>query len=266
MSGTASLALYSGLLLAGTLAGAALPILWKPHPHQTDLFISFSAGSLLGAAFFHMLPEALRARGPTVLGGVVLGFLTLLVLERFILIHVCEEDGCEVHGVGEATGDHALPSAPALGLTAFFGLSLHTLSDGFALGAAVAPRPTDALGARLGLIVFAAIFAHQLPSSFSLAAILRRSGRSPAGTLLYCAAFALSVPVGIILFAIANERLHGIDLMPWALAFSAGNFLHLALSDLIPDLHRRGSRRLPLSAALLTGVGVMYVLHLAMGD
>ncbi|MHB1844081.1 MAG: ZIP family metal transporter [Deltaproteobacteria bacterium] len=257
-----ALTAYSAALLLGTLGGAVLPIVWRPRPHQTDLFISFSAGVLLGAAFFHMLPEALRARGPGVLSGVVLGFLTLLILERFILVHVCEEDECEVHAPGAHEG--VAGAASALGLTAFFGLSLHTLSDGFALGAAVGQSADPLSG--LGAIVFAAIFAHQLPTSFSLSAILRRSGRSSAGTLLYCAAFALSVPAGILVYLGVASRLSAAALVPWALAFSAGNFLHLALSDLIPDLHRRGTQRLPLSLALLSGIAMMWALHVAMGD
>ncbi len=76
---------------------------------------------------------------------------------------------------GMMHGHHGRASS---GLTAFIGLSVHTLSDGFALGSSLAPG--------LEWIVFCAIFAHQLPTSFSLSALLRSGGRSVAWTLTAC--------------------------------------------------------------------------------
>jgi len=134
------------------------------------------------------------------------------------------------------------------------GLSLHTLVDGFALGAA----NTDPA---LGLLVFLAILAHKIPSSFSLSAILRAEGYSRRKALLMNASFALMVPAGAAVYVLLREVVHGQRFTPLALAASAGTFLHLALSDLVPDLHRRGGSKLRLSAALLVGVAVMWGLR-----
>ncbi len=130
------------------------------------------------------------------------------------------------------------------------------MSDGFALGSSLAPG--------LGWVVFCAISAHQLPTSFSLSALLRAAaarwpGRSPPRAF-----FALMVPVGAAAYLLAQTELNQLPLMPWTLAFSAGNFLHLALGDLLPDLRRSQARPLPLALAVGAGMLVMALLHFAL--
>src|SRR5512133_876512 len=58
---------------------------------RSDALLSFSAGVMLGAAFFHMLPEAAEGAGLSAIPFVLVGFLFLFLLERFVLIHVCAE-------------------------------------------------------------------------------------------------------------------------------------------------------------------------------
>jgi len=247
------LALLSAALLIGTLGAAALPIVLKPHPHQTDAMIAFAAGVLLGAAFFHLLPEAVRDQGPRVLLGTVAGALALFLIERAVHRHARHAGEVEVHSMMH--GHHGRASS---GLTAFIGLSVHTLSDGFGLGSSLAPG--------LGWVVFVAIFAHQLPTSFSLSALLRSGGRSAIRTLSACAVFALMVPVGASIYLFAQTGLGELPLMPWTLAFSAGNFIHLALGDLLPDLRRSQARPMRLVLAFGAGLVMMAVLHVALGD
>ena len=258
------LAIYTGAILAGALAGGSLPLLGRSA--RSDLGLSFSAGVMLGAAFLHMLPEALEVAGARVAPFVLVGFLALYLLERFVLVHVCAEPGPNerlaanapaVHPVDHdhAHGDSIRCDVHTLGLAAFVGMSLHTVVDGFALGAA-----TDATG--VGFLVFLAILAHKVPSSFSLSAILRDEGWSRTRTLLMNAAFALMVPVGAGLYLVVARVTDATAFTAYALAASAGTFLHLALSDIVPDLHRRGGSRVLVSAAMLAGIGVMWALRL----
>lgn len=235
--------LLSLALLAGTLAAAWVPIVLRPKPHQTDALIAFAAGVLLGAALLHLLPEALRLRGPLVLFGTAAGALVLYLIEQILRRRGAAAAHVEVH---EMIHGHVHDVA---GVTAFVGLSIHTLSDGFALG--------SSLAAGLGMVVFTAIFAHQLPTAFSLSALLKRGGATSFYTLLACAIFALMVPAGAGGYLIASRFALGSWLMPWTLAFSAGNFLHLAFGDLLPDLRRRQSARGLLIAALLVGLAMM---------
>lgn len=260
MTPLATLGLYTGAILAGALAGGALPLIGRGG--RSELFLSFSAGVMLGAAFFHMLPEAVEGAGARAVPFVVLGFLFLYLLERFVLVHVCAEPGPNAELTGHFhphPHEHAHGAtgceAHTLGLAAWVGMSLHTLVDGFALGAASAD-------AELGLFVFLAILAHKIPSSFSLSAILRAEGYSRRRALAMNAAFALMIPLGVALYFVIREVIHVEAFTPLALAASAGTFLHLSVSDILPDLHRRGSSRWKVSLAILAGLGCMWALLL----
>jgi zinc and cadmium transporter len=268
---TGALSLYTGAILLGALAGGALPLFASVR--RSDLLLSLSAGIMLGAAFFHMLPEAVEQGGKGVVPWVILGFLLLYLAERFVLVHVCAEPGPNrrlstagaplPHHVDEHDhdhGDHAHPDGTGcdvhtLGLAAWLGMSAHTLVDGFALGAAAATP-------ELGVLVFLAILAHKVPNSFSLSSILLSEGYTRGRAVVMNAAFALMVPVGAGLYVLLSELVHVQRFTAIALAVSAGTFLHLALSDILPDVHRRGASRWRTSAALVAGVALMAALTL----
>jgi zinc and cadmium transporter len=264
---TLTLAAYSGAILAGSLAGGVLPLLGRMG--RNDALLSFSAGVMLGAAFFYMLPEAVHLGGPDVVPWTVAGFLFLFLLERFVLVHVCAEPGPSErlhdhpaprpHGLrGHPGHDHAHEATGCdvhtLGVAAFVGLSLHTLVDGFALGAAQS-QPA------LGLLVFVAILAHKIPSSVSLSAILRAEGYSRRQAMWLNASFALMVPLGAALYVALERVVHADAFTAVALAASSGSFLQLSLSDILPDLHRRGGNRWRISLALVGGLVLMWALR-----
>ena len=79
--------------------------------------------------------------------------------------------------------------------------------------------------------------------------------------LLMNAAFALMVPVGAALYVALRRVVHVETFTAYALAASAGTFLHLALSDILPDLHRREGSKWRLSATMLAGLAVMWALR-----
>ena len=277
MSGAGTLSLYTGAILLGALAGGALPLFASVR--RSDLLLSFSAGVMLGAAFFHMLPEAVERGGSAVVPFAVVGFLFLYLLERFVLVHVCAEPGPNRrlstagaplphhehehehvhHGQAEPDPDGTGCDVHTLGVAAWVGLSAHTLVDGFALAAAsVSPE--------LGLLVFLAILAHKVPNAFSLSAILLSEGYSRGRAVAMNAAFAVMVPVGAGLYVVVRQLVHVERFTAIALAASAGTFLHLSLSDILPDLHRRGASRWRLSVALVAGVAMMAALTLLRHD
>lgn len=271
MTGVGILSVYTGAILLGALAGGALPLFASVR--RSDLLLSFSAGVMLGAAFFHMLPEAVDRGGSAVVPFVVLGFLVLYLLERFVLVHVCAEPGPNrrlstagaplPHHEHEHDHDHHGQADPdgtgcdvhTVGVAAWIGLSAHTVVDGFALGAA-------SVNPQLGVLVFLAILAHKVPNSFSLSAILLSEGYSRGKAVAMNAAFAVMVPLGAGLYVVLRELAQVERFTALALAASAGTFLHLSLSDILPDLHRRGTSRWRLSAALVVGVAVMGALAL----
>lgn len=238
-----SLGGYSAAIAVAAVAGGSVPLFAHVHGRRMEFLLSFSAGVMLGAAFFHMLPEAVELGGLKSLSVVVLGFLTLFILERYVLVHVCEEpeEGCEVHG-------------GTMGLAAFIGLSVHTLFDGVALG--------SSLSAGLGGLVFVAVVAHKIPSSLTLASILSHEKYSKPKIIGMTIVFALMVPVGALLYLGVRQFVNVEHFTPYSLAFSGGNFLHLSLADLLPNVHKRGGTRLATVLSLLLGVGLMFAVSL----
>ncbi len=241
MQHSTAVGVYSTVIVVGAIAGALIPVL-ASHERRLVSFLAFAAGVMFGAAFFHMLPEAFRSGGYIAFSVVPVGFLCLFLLERYVLVHVCEEPPDFPH--------HA--HGP-IGLTAFLGLSVHTLFDGVALGSAVTEG--------VGFMAFLAIAAHKIPSSLSLASIFKSEGKSSLAILLYATAFGFMVPVGAILYFGLNVALRLTSLAPQALAFSAGTFLYIAVSDLLPHINRHGKEGRSRSVlALGLGLVLMYAL------
>ncbi|HYV44269.1 MAG TPA: ZIP family metal transporter [Myxococcaceae bacterium] len=240
---------YSGAIVASALVGALWP-LFTDARRRLVLFLAFAAGVMLGAAFFHMLPEAFEVGGAWAVGFVPVGFVGLFLLERYVLVHACEEPPeCEEHAKGH----------PAFGMTAFLGLSAHTLFDGVALASAVAEG--------IGMMAFLAIVAHKVPSSLSLASILKAEGRSRGRVLWLVLAFGLMVPLGALLYYGLEQVAHWPRLTPAALAFSAGTFLYIAVSDLLPHIQRHGrDRKLANIGGLLAGLVMMFALQFALPE
>ncbi len=247
MSPVPEVAYYSVAIVLGALGGALIPTLTHREERLVTL-LSFAAGVMFGAAFFHMLPEALHDGGYRVLTWVPAGFALMLLLERFVLTHVCEEPPeCTEHGHGPGK---------TIGLAAFFGLSVHTLFDGVALGSAAAEG--------VGLMAFVAITAHKIPSSLSLATIFLSEGRSRRVVLGYGALFGLMVPVGAALYFGLDSAVGLAGFTPGALAFSAGTFLYIAVSDLLPHVNRHGKESLPRNVlAMIVGLALMFALTYA---
>jgi zinc and cadmium transporter len=264
MTATHALAFYTLAILAGALAGGAVPLVARIR--RSDLMLSFSAGVMLGAAFFHMMPEAVEGAGRAALSFVAVGFLVLFVVERFVLVHACAEPGPEAEEAALAAGrethhvhgDGTGCEAHTMGLAAFVGLSLHTLVDGFALGAS-SEKP------ELGLLVFVAILAHKIPNAFSLSAILRHEGYSRPKALAMNATFALMIPLGAGLYLLLRGLVQTAAFTSFAVAASAGTFLHLAFSDILPDVHRRHGARMSHGLALVVGMAVMWGLRFVHG-
>jgi zinc and cadmium transporter len=238
----ATVAVYSFVILLGALVGA-LVVVFTQRVTRLVTFLAFAAGVMLGAAFFHMLPEAFHGGGYPAFTLLPAGFVFLVVLERHFLSHTCEEPlNCTEH------------AHHGLGFAAFVGLSLHTLIDGIALGSAVKEG--------VGLMAFIAIVAHKVPSSLSLATILKSEGRGTSSILSYAAFYGLMVPVGAGLYFVSDAALEFERFSPWALAFSAGTFLYIAVSDLLPHVSRHGKERQGRNLVALIG-GLLLMLALA---
>lgn len=232
--------LYSLLAALGLLLGAFLIVKGEAWIRLfLPLAISFAAGTLLGVAFFDLLPEAQGlAAGSNIFPWVLVSFIGFYFLENMLHYH-------SHHHVG-----HHHP----MGLVAFFGMAFHSLIDGIIIGVGFEVSPA------LGLLTTLGILAHQVPSGIAITSILLHAGYSKGKAFLRAGLVALATPVGAIGTSLVlsgmTERTVGL-----MLAVAAGSFLYVAASDLIPESH--AAKHALTGVLLLAGVGVIWgVMHL----
>ncbi len=200
--------------------------------------ISYAVGTLIGVALLALVPESLTelpAR-PAMLT-MAAGILSFFLLEKAVIWRHCHHDeDCHVHSTAASL--------------VIVGDAFHTFADGAVIAAAVLTSVP------LGLTTALAIATHEIPQEVGDVAILLRAGYSRLR------AFTLNVLAGVggILGAAAMVLASKVlpQALPYVLAFAAGNFLYVAMSDLIPDLHR-GNSAGGLRQVLLIGAGIVTI-------
>ncbi len=237
-SDATQLIVYSISIIVIAWIGGLIPLYFRRDPRTIHLFISFGAGVLLAAAFLHMIPDAAEYIGPHLGVPILLGFLTLYLLEKFIMTHPCPSEHCDYHRVG---------------LSAFIGLSLHSLITGLALGAGI-------LVPKLGFVVFLAVILHKLPASLSLSSLFIKEHYSNRRLFAYLTAFSLMVPIGAVSTFIFFKNTSHTEL-GYLIAFSAGTFLHVAADDLLPEVHQHSTERVRRLIAFLAGLVILWLVR-----
>jgi zinc and cadmium transporter len=278
------LTLYCFLILLASMFGGYVPLLGKISHSRLQKYLSLSAGVMLGAAFFHVMPDAMDYSGAYFGWWMSLGVVGLFCIERFIAPHSHEidtqhdhEHNGHNHNHGQGEHGHAhhhaheLPNsgekraaAPAVaGWAAVFGLTLHTFMNGLGLGSAVSSAVLSGERGWLGLpgvALFLAIVLHKPADALAISTVLSRKGVSRRKIFLVLLGFAAMIPVGVIAFYVIGKELNDESrkqLIGAALAFSAGTFLFVALSDLLPEVQFHSHDRVPLFLRLLFGVAFM---------
>ena len=256
--------------VGGTMLGVGVMHLL---PHAVIIALeSNGSASADGAGLSH---GALHASLDGVVLSVVLGFVAIFLLERFFHFHQhespdhaghhdCCDDGCDGHDHGHSHGHshRHLPPRKAkavseLGwVSAAIGLTLHSILEGVALAAAIlaaaAHGETTALA---GLSTFIVILLHKPFDGLTVTTLVRAAGRPAAFAHAVNALFALVVPVGAAMLWFGVSQ-NGAEILPYALAFSAGPFICIATSDLLPEMQFHRHDRVGLSAALLLGIAL----------
>jgi zinc and cadmium transporter len=280
------LAYYCVFILAASIAGGMIPV-WFQLTHRGMQFaVSFVAGVMLGVGVLHMLPHALvdaAAAQAAATGSATLpmsaiwwtmfwllaGMLTMFFIERFFCFHhhdvpqpgVQDDTAHDCEGLHSDHHDHVHDlswTGTALGLT------LHTVLNGVALAAAVEHGSHGAGLAGFG--TFLVIFLHKPFDAMTIGTLMARGGRSTFWRHAVNALFSLAIPAGALLFyfglasdtSMSSTSAPPAAIVAYALAFSAGTFLCISLSDLLPELQFHQHDRVKLSAALLLGLGVAF--------
>jgi len=216
------LATALGLSLLGSCGGllVASSFFLFPAAVRTRLvpwLVSYAVGALLGVALLALLPEALgELSSQAVFGTLLAGILIFFVLEKLVLLRHCHTDECQVHGA----------TAPLV----FVGDAFHNFLDGAIICTAVLTSVP------LGINTAIAVAAHEIPQEVGDVAVLLAAGYSRGRALLLNIVTGVSGILGAIVAFTAVEVIPGIR--PYVLAISSASLLYIAMSDLIPDLHR----------------------------
>jgi zinc and cadmium transporter len=280
---TLTLGAFCLAIVTVSVLGGILPLATVLTHTRLQVYLSFSAGAMLGAAFFHMLPESVRLGSAGTIPWAAFGLLALFFLERFFSFHHHESheraEGTPCHDAG--THSRATDGADVAALapellpgpqsskaenalrwsSAAFGLAIHSLVGGIALASAVGAD--DSARARVGataLGVFVATLLHKPADALTITSLMLQAGTSRWSAYAVNVGFALMIPLGVMVFALGVGGLSPSRAASWtaaALAFSAGTFLCIALSDLLPELQFHSHDRLKLSIALLVGLSLM---------
>ncbi|MFH1275674.1 MAG: ZIP family metal transporter [Candidatus Woesearchaeota archaeon] len=205
---------------------AIIPFLFKkkiPNSHLMML-LSLSVGTLLGGVFIHFLPEIVE-HGYTLNSAsyILLGFLTFFVLERFIHWH---HNNKELKHCDDNAHSHAYHLAP-LNL---IGDGLHNFLDGLVIaGSYIVSIP-------LGIAATISIIFHEIPQEVADFGVLLYSGMSKMKAVLFNFLSAVTAIIGVIIGLILAGKTHGFT--TFIIPFAAGNFIYIAGSNLVPELHR----------------------------
>ncbi|HMA00582.1 MAG TPA: ZIP family metal transporter [Steroidobacteraceae bacterium] len=224
------LTIIAAAAFASTAAGGLLALTLRDKLH---LILGFSAGAVIGVAFFDLLPEAIdigaKHHDPAqILGYTAAGFLSYLVLDRILSFH----------------GD----STRRTGFTASV-LCIHSVLDGVAIGLAFQASRT------VGIIVAIAVLTHDFSDGINTMNVVLRNRGARADALRWLLLDAAAPVLGIA--STCFFRLPA-DAFGTALALFGGFFLYIGASDLIPESYHAHPKFLTTAMTLL-GAGVLYL-------
>ena len=218
--------------------------------NYADYFVSFAVGTLLGAAFLEIIPHAYEiSRDLHQISLIVLiGILAFFILEKLLVWRHCHGSHCENHS---PVVNHDVKKGSIL----IIGDCFHNFIDGILIASAFI------VDINLGLITALAIIVHEIPQEISNFSILINSGYSLSRTLLMNIITGCAMIIGAIL---AYYVLNDLEfLIPIILAFAASSMIYVAISDLIPSLHKKVeiNQTFQQTFSIFFGVLIIYFLH-----
>lgn len=224
------------------IGGFSLIHRFTKDPKFLSLFVSFAAGVMLATSFFDLFPEALELGGAeNIFMPAFLGIVLFFFLERFVLWFHHHDNSHQIK-----------PSAVLITV----GDGIHNFIDGVVIAATFLTNPS------LGIITTLAIAAHEIPHELADFSVLLHGGMSKTKALLYNFLSALTALLGSVLGYFFLEKISGG--LPFFLSFTAGMFIYIACSDLIPDLHQEFKKTKNWSQVLPFILGIL-LIYLVIG-
>jgi zinc and cadmium transporter len=207
-----------------------------------NYFVSFAVGALIGDVFIHILPELAKNKfSQTISFYILFGILFTFIIEKCIHIrHINKPD--------------ALKKYKPFSIISLYGDSVHNLIDGIMIGASYL------ISFPLGFATTIAVVLHEIPTEIGHFGVLIKGGFTRNKALFFNFLSALTAILGTILSLIIGFNIEG--LKTFLIAFTAGNFIYIAGSDLIPELHKEADIKKTVIQFifLIIGILIMYSL------
>lgn len=202
--------------------------------------VSFSAGTLMGDAFLHLIPEAFESSLETIKisFSILAGILIFFLIEKIIRWRHCHEEPCE---------QHPHPFSYVI----LVGDSIHNFIDGMIIATSFL------VSIPLGIATTTAVIFHEIPQEIGDFASLVYAGFSRGKALFFNFITALTAVLGALLILAIN--LNVANLTSFLVPFAAGGFIYIAGTDLIPELHKHRSFKSSFwqTLSFILGIGLM---------
>ncbi|MDE2365791.1 MAG: ZIP family metal transporter [Betaproteobacteria bacterium] len=231
-------------IIATSLFGGTLSVLFaavltlNTRASWVQMLVSYAIGALLGAAFLNALPEALElSKNPAQMTATVLfGILLFFILEKLVLWRHCHAEECEAHDrlpggpPAAAAASHTHDNGRS-GMMIMLGDTFHSFVDGILIAAAFMAD------VQLGIVTAIAIIAHEIPQEAGDFLILLNSGYTRRQAFLFNLLSSLATLLGgLATYFMLQDMNH---IIPFLLGLASASMIYVAMSDLIPGLHKR---------------------------
>ena len=220
---------------------AVLPLLSRLHHLSVivPFLVSLAVGALLGDTFFHLLPSSPSATFALV------GFMVFFALEKLIRWRHCHNFDCQ-------DDDHP----PVIVSLSLIGDLVHNFLDGLAIAGSFHLSPS------LGLATSVAVLLHEIPQEIGDFGIYLHAGFSLKKALFLNLLSASSALLAVLIYTPLSASFNP---TLWLIPATAGGFLYVSASDLIPELHRHHpalKNSLSQLLFIFLGLSLMYLLTL----
>ena len=231
-----------------SLIGGILLLFRKGIGYKFSHYLSsFAAGTLLGTAFFALLPgplehaEEANIDSQLIFTWTLCGIIFFFLLER--MLHWFHHHGFD---------DHAINGKPIVPLI-IVGDSIHNFIDGIAIAA------TFMVSIPAGIVTTLAVGAHEIPQEIGDFGIMLKNGISRLKALIFNILSACVSFIGALLAFYFGQKIEGV--LPFFISIAAGFFLYISLSDLIPEIHHENKKGLAFieTFCLIAGIITIYL-------